>query len=63
MTITRFIDQYPSLEVFEKLLRQNIEKFSLKNPAFTEEQLKTVELCVKPTPEQLKDSSGKKKFV
>ena len=61
MTITRFIDQYSSLEVFEKLLQQHIEKLSLTNPTFTEEQLGAVELCAKPTPEQLKDPLWKEK--
>ena len=62
MEITRFKSQFSSEEVFEQALQKNIETLSLTHPTFTDEQLQTVELNARPTPEQLKDPEWREKI-
>lgn len=62
MEIIRFRSQLLSEEIFEQALQENIEKLSLTNPTFTDEQLQAVELNAKPTPEQLKDPKWREKI-
>lgn len=62
MIVTQFESLFSSREEFEKSLRENIEKLSLTNPTFKEEDLKVVELNAKPTEEQLKDPQWREKI-
>lgn len=62
MTITPFETLFSSREVFQKSLQENIEKLSLANPEFKEEDLIVVELNAKPTHEQLKDTHWREKI-
>ncbi len=62
MTITPFETLFSSRDAFQKSLQENIEKLSLTNPTFKEEDLTVVELNAKPTPEQLKDTNWREKI-
>lgn len=62
MTITKFETLFTSRKAFDVALQENVEKLSLTNPTFAEEDLRVVELNAKPTAEQLKDPEWREKI-
>ncbi|MEI8067820.1 MAG: hypothetical protein WCG91_02645 [Candidatus Shapirobacteria bacterium] len=63
MIITKFGDIYGPYEKFKKELQESVEKLSVTNPVFPEEDLRTTKLNANPTKEQLKDPKWCEKIL